>query len=453
MSPTAPPPESPQDFDPSRLSTLLNARRSQDDRMLAGVCGGLGAYLGVDPVLLRVGFAVLTIFGGLGAVAYAALWLLLPEAGSDESIASQRSGRPDAELRTVVLVVAALLAIGVLGGSAWFLPFHIPWPIFIVIGIWWFVSQRHRRYRRGWAARRHGPHDPWASGWKPGSHWGMSPGSARPDVASADEQVAAGETPDSGAGETPTSGAGETPDSSVSGAPSSGADTTVSSVVDWSQPDPLGLYTQSEEPSVPPPPPPPRPPSLFWPTIGSALVAVGTLALVDLIHGGVAPAAYPLLGLGVVGLGLIIGSVGARSRGLIPVGVLLAVGVVLASVAPDPRFGQITATPHTAADIQASYELTAGEVDLDLTHVDDVSDLNRTIEIKVVTGHINVMVPAGVDLIVESHATAGDLEILGRQADGTNPELDVTPDNPTATVPDLVLDLQVGLGEVDVTKP
>jgi predicted membrane protein len=154
----------------------------------------------------------------------------------------------------------------------------------------------------------------------------------------------------------------------------------------------------------------------------------------------------------VVGLGLILGSVGARSRGLIPVGVLLAVGALLASVAPDPRFGQITATPHTAADIQHSYELTAGEVDLDLTHVDDVSDLKRTIEIKVVTGHINVMVPAGVDVTVESHATAGDLEILGRQADGTNPELDVTPDNPTATQPDLVLDLEVGLGEVDVMQ-
>ena len=255
MSQTAaPPPESPQDFDPARLGTLLQARRSQDDRMLAGVCGGVGAYLGVDPVLLRVGFAVLTIFGGLGAVAYVTLWLLLPEAGSDESIASQRSGRPDAELRTVVLVLAAILAIGVLGGSAWFLPFHIPWPIFIAIGIWWFVSQRRRRYRRRWAGRRTGPHDPWAAGWKPGSYWGMHPGSARPDVAPADQQQEAGETPTSGAGDTATPG------------------------VDWSQPDPLGLYTQSEEPSVPPPPSLPRPPSLFWPTVGSALIAVGALA-------------------------------------------------------------------------------------------------------------------------------------------------------------------------------
>ena len=166
-----------------------------------------------------------------------------------------------------------------------------------------------------------------------------------------------------------------------------------------------------------------------------------------------APAAYPLLGLGVVGLGLILGSVGARSRGLIPVGVLFAVGVVLTSVAPDPRFGQIVATPQSGSDIQDSYELTAGEVDLDLTKVENVQDLKRTIEMKVVTGHINVTVPAGVDVTVESRATAGDLKILGREADGTDPELAVAPDHPTAEAPDLVLDLQVGLGEVDVMQP
>ena len=429
MSQTTPPPapESPGYFDPARLGTLLRARRSQDDRMLAGVCGGVGSYLGIDPVLLRVGFALLTIFGGLGAVAYVALWLLLPEAGTDASIASQRFGKPDAELRTVVLVVAALLAVGVLGSSAWFLPFHIPWPIFIAVAVWWLVSQRRRRYRRWWTERRTNPHDPRAPGWQPASYWGTDPSSANPEVAPAGQPPEGAQPPEAGSASTP--------------------------LIDWSQPDPLGLYTRSEVPPAPPPPPLPLPPSLFWPTIGAALVAVGALALIDLTHGGVVPAAYPLLALGVVGLGLVLGSVGARSRGLIPVGALLAVGVVLASIAPDPRFGQIVATPQTGADIQDAYKLTAGEVDLDLTQVDNVQDLNRTITIKVVTGQINVTVPEGVDVTVESHATAGDLKILGRQADGTDPELAVAPDHPTDAAPDLVLDLRVGLGEVDVMQP
>jgi phage shock protein PspC (stress-responsive transcriptional regulator) len=422
MSQTTPPaPESPEYFDPARLRTVLQARRSQEDRMLAGVCGGVGSYLGIDPVLLRVGFALLTIFGGLGAVAYFALWLLLPEEGSDMSIASQRSGKPDAELRTVVLVIAALLAVGVLGSSAWFLPFHIPWPIFIAVGCWWFFSQRRRRYRGGWMERGASPHNPQAPGCQAGSYHETDPSTASPE---------------------PTSASGDRlSESSV----------VSTSPVDWSQPDPLGLYAPPTTSSVPPAPPRPR--SLFWPTIGVALIAVGALALIDAIHGGVAPVAYPLLALGVVGLGLILGSVGARSRGLIPVGALLAVGVVLASIAPDPRFGQIMATPRTGGDIQSSYELTAGEVNLDLTQIDDMQDLDRSITVKVLTGQIKVIVPAGVDVTVESHATAGDLKILGRQANGTDSELVVAPDDPTDAAPDLVLDLRVGLGEVDVSQP
>jgi len=37
--------------------------RSRDDRMIAGVCGGLGKYLGIDPTLLRLAFALLVVFG------------------------------------------------------------------------------------------------------------------------------------------------------------------------------------------------------------------------------------------------------------------------------------------------------------------------------------------------------------------------------------------------------
>ena len=423
MSQTTPPgSESPQYFDPARLGTVLQARRSQEDRMLAGVCGGVGSYLGVDPVLLRVGFALLTIFGGLGAVAYVALWLVLPEDGSEASIVAQWSGRHDAELRTVVLVVAALLAVLVLTSSAWFLPFHFPWPIFIVIGCWWlFVHRRRYRYRRwgmGRGATHHdGPGDPEA-----GTH-GSGSSTASPDAEPADDAAASAAT---------------SPAASATGSPP----------VDWSQPDPLGLYTAQSAA----PPPPPRPPSMFWPTVGGALLAVGLLALVDAIGAGVAPVAYPLLALGVVGLGLILGSIGARSRGLIPLGVLLSIGVVVASITHDPRFGQITETPQTSVNLHSSYELTAGEVNLDLTQINDIQDLNRIISVDVVTGHISVTVPAGVDVEVQSFATAGDLEILGRHADGTDAELAVSPDHPTDAAPDLMLDLHVGLGEVDVIQ-
>jgi phage shock protein PspC (stress-responsive transcriptional regulator) len=52
--------------------------RSSTDRKIAGVAGGLASHLGVDPTLVRVGFAVSILFSGAGLIAYLALLLLLP---------------------------------------------------------------------------------------------------------------------------------------------------------------------------------------------------------------------------------------------------------------------------------------------------------------------------------------------------------------------------------------
>jgi phage shock protein PspC (stress-responsive transcriptional regulator) len=54
---------------------ILN--RSSEDKMLAGVAGGLGEYFGVDPVLFRVGFVAATLLSGVGALAYLALVLFV----------------------------------------------------------------------------------------------------------------------------------------------------------------------------------------------------------------------------------------------------------------------------------------------------------------------------------------------------------------------------------------
>ncbi len=54
-------------------------RRSSSDKMIAGVCGGLGEYFDVDPLIFRLIFAVMIIFGGTGILAYIILWILIPE--------------------------------------------------------------------------------------------------------------------------------------------------------------------------------------------------------------------------------------------------------------------------------------------------------------------------------------------------------------------------------------
>ena len=55
-------------------------RRPLDDRIVAGVCSGLGRYLGVDPVLIRVAFAVVAVLTwGTALLAYPVMWFLMPE--------------------------------------------------------------------------------------------------------------------------------------------------------------------------------------------------------------------------------------------------------------------------------------------------------------------------------------------------------------------------------------
>jgi phage shock protein PspC (stress-responsive transcriptional regulator) len=57
--------------------------------MVAGVAAGIARSLGVDPVVVRVAFAFLTLAGGAGLPLYLAGWLLIPDELSGESLAAQ----------------------------------------------------------------------------------------------------------------------------------------------------------------------------------------------------------------------------------------------------------------------------------------------------------------------------------------------------------------------------
>src|SRR6478672_12153880 len=70
--------------DRQHLRSYEQLRRSVTDRKVAGVAGGLGRHLNIDPTILRVLFVVLCFFGVAGFVAYGAAWLLVPEDGQTE---------------------------------------------------------------------------------------------------------------------------------------------------------------------------------------------------------------------------------------------------------------------------------------------------------------------------------------------------------------------------------
>jgi phage shock protein PspC (stress-responsive transcriptional regulator) len=92
--------------------------RSPDNRVFAGIAGGLARYFGVDPVIFRIGFGVLAFVGGLGIVAYLAAWLFVPE--------DDGSGQPKPIQWTAGRVAGAagmgVIALIVIGsGPFWFL--------------------------------------------------------------------------------------------------------------------------------------------------------------------------------------------------------------------------------------------------------------------------------------------------------------------------------------------
>jgi len=87
------------------------------DRWMAGVCGALARRWGADPLLVRGGFVLLTLLGGIGLAAYGVAWALLPDArGRLEAEAAHRGDVSAAFVLAVALVVVDLvLGHGLLG--------------------------------------------------------------------------------------------------------------------------------------------------------------------------------------------------------------------------------------------------------------------------------------------------------------------------------------------------
>jgi phage shock protein PspC (stress-responsive transcriptional regulator) len=110
-------------------------RRDRSKGVLGGVCAGLGRRLGVDPLILRVGFVIAAAAGGTGVILYAICWALLP-AGEEggRSVTARAIGRRESWMVAsglVLLMLAVLLlfrAWGVWVGDA------VVWPLVLATG-------------------------------------------------------------------------------------------------------------------------------------------------------------------------------------------------------------------------------------------------------------------------------------------------------------------------------
>ena len=353
---------------PPPIATL---RRSRADRKLAGVAGGLGRYAGVDPLILRILFVVLTIFGGSGILLYVAGWLLIADDGEEESQAQRIvRGHTDGSTVSTVVFGSVVLILGLvfmgsvldtgpgLGGLG---------ALVVVAVIVLLLVRNGQRPAAGTPGQvPYGPVPPPVPPTGPGAY-GQTAGTAYTAYA------ATPSAPPAGAATTaPTAPVPPGPDVPPAWAQGQGA-----------PPAPPTYYP-------PPPPVPPRPPQpprersvLGVVTFCSVLVVVGLMLLWNVASEGSADdfRAVAVLGtaLGVTAIGLLVGAVIGRAHGLIVLGILLSLATTLAA-ATDQRLsggiGERDWTPRTVAAAERSYRLGVGDALLDLTQLPPGSDVD-----------------------------------------------------------------------------
>ena len=366
-----PPP--PPGWNTDHLRDYRRLRRERLDRKVAGVAGGLGRHLDVDPTILRVLFVVLAFFGGAGLLMYAALWLFVPEEGSEDAVISTRESTRNA-LLVGAAVVAGVLALGDVWSGSWF-----PWPLAVVgLVVAAVLITRDRN--------RSAPVPPYAAPPPP-------PGGAR-----------------------------------------------------W-------------HPPTPPPPNPSRPrrkgPLLFGITLAAIALAFGVLGLLDASGADVADAAYPALAVGVVGAMLVVGAFWGRPGGLVALGLVASLLLAVFSVGDPTYQGDRDAvlTPRRAVDVADVYDVPAGRIVLDLTGVEDLSELDgRSISLAANAGELILVVPD--DLAVEYDADieyGGAIETPDGVQEGWNRSMQGRLDEGDA-VAELTVELDLEFGEIEVRQ-
>jgi phage shock protein PspC (stress-responsive transcriptional regulator) len=361
-------------------------RRSRTDRVLTGVCGGLGEATGVDPVVYRVLIAVLAFFGGAGLLVYGACWLLMPEADKDTSLADEalakgRGKSPNARLVLGIVfgivALAALTSIGYDGRAS------------LLVALFALAVVLLTR-RQGGA----GPDAPAA----PGAAWSLNkpapPDHGGPAYSSA---TSAGEA-------YPTGTYSAYPPPASVPVPPPGA-------APWPPPPPW-----------PQPPKPPRERSILGRlTFGLVLLGLGILAAADLAGAHVAAAAYPALVLAIAGLGLLLGTFVGRARGLIALGILAALALPPAAFT-DAFDGSWSGRdrlirPVDTAGIATDYSYGAGRIRLDLSGVDfNGTDISTHVQLG--AGDLEITLPKNVDVNVDLELGIGDATVFDSHNSG-----------------------------------
>jgi phage shock protein PspC (stress-responsive transcriptional regulator) len=206
--------------------------------------------------------------------------------------------------------------------------------------------------------------------------------------------------------------------------------------------------TYAPAPVAPPRNPKKRGPLLFWFTMALTALAIGLLGIVDLAGASVTDSAYPALALGLIGTMLVVGAFYGRAGGLIAVGLVAALATAAATTAHEVDAGQIDESPTLAADVDDHYELFAGKIEVDLSNVQDVENLDgRQLDIEATFGQIVVTVPDGVNVAVDANVDGGETRLFGDNESSSN---SVRHSAGVTDAPEIDIDIDLVFGEITV---
>ncbi|WP_406496717.1 PspC domain-containing protein [Streptomyces sp. NBC_00846] len=421
-------------------------RRSSRHKVVAGVCGGLGRYCDVDPVIFRIVLGVLSVTGGIGLIFYGFAWLLIPLEGADENEARRLlSGR--VEGASLIAVLLALIGCGLflsMLGNGGTLAFSAMLTLAVVGFAVWTQNRRTAA-----------PEDP------------LHPATAQA-VADAPPEVKAPPWP---------------------GSPSWWRDPIIKDGTSgpvgpgylWGPAD-TAPADRAVRPRGAPPEDPFRAPRPEPGTTGPVSIG-GLVFLFALIAGGLGTGlswdSHPLgtslqIGLAgalaVFGLGMLVSAfLGRTGFGTVMLSMITAALLAGASTLPKNITTQWVREgwrPASVAAVRPHYGLGTGVARLDLTEITVPPGGTVRTEVSVGAGRAVVVVPKAVTVKVDARATLGDITLpLSRPSGapaGKAREVDVNPSqNEHRTLPPppgskpagtVELTLEVGIGQVEVTR-
>jgi hypothetical protein len=212
------------------------------------------------------------------------------------------------------------------------------------------------------------------------------------------------------------------------------------------------VITPSQE-ATPPAPRVPGGPAPGRLALGLLLVLLGGGWLIETL--GIAEVRWQtVLAAAVLGIGGLLLATGHRggADGLIGLGIILSIVLIATAAMPQVPvtggLGDRDVRPTTIAELEPTYELTAGTLVIDLREL-DLPFGSTEVSGRVGAGELIVRLPDDAEVAVEASSGAGEVDVLGRRQAGIGPTLSVTAADGS---PQLVLELSVGLGTVVVTR-